>query len=134
MAGFGFRLQTAAQRCRRMAGTGEGDSPFDYKIIKLNKVRSPSVRFGFLESNSNGACSDGNTSLLQWLEVDPTGGYEGVAYRHNGGTTTNIAFYDGHVEGRRSERVVSPRAWCPGYPNSHLSFYVRFCQVVLWYF
>lgn len=99
------------------AGTGEGDSPFDYKIIKLNKVRSASVRFGFLESNSNGACSDGNTSLLQWLEVDPTGGYEGVAYRHNGGTTTNIAFYDGHVEGRRSERVVSPRAWCPGYPN-----------------
>ena len=57
-----------------------------------------------------------------------------MAYRHNGGTTTNIAFYDGHVEGRRSERIVSPRAWCPGYPNSHLSFYVRFCQVVLWYF
>ena len=99
------------------SGTEASGNYYDFKIIKLTRVRKPSVRFGFLESNDNGACPDWNTSLLQWLAVNPTEKYEGVAYRHNGGTTTNIAFYDGHVEGRRSERVANPGNWAPNAPN-----------------
>jgi len=41
-------------------------------------------------------------------------------YRHNEGV--NLAFYDGHVEYRKKEKVWSQEAWDEGHPGMWSTF------------
>lgn len=86
----------------------------EYTIFRLNKMRRPSFCFGFLETTRGGRVALWLSSLAKWIQR----GDDTAAYRHNGGRTINITFFDGHVEGRTQSTVDAT-----SYSSSHPSYY-----------
>lgn len=87
----------------------------EYLLFRLNRVRAPSTRFGFLETNNEGRVWVWTSSLAAWLTNGPQERVAKGAYRHNGSTAMNVAFMDGHVECRNYTRVAG--TYTPTHPN-----------------
>ncbi len=90
----------------------------EHVVFRLNKVRTPSIRFGFMETNKEGRVWVWNTQLATWLASNPIDGITGsavAAYRHNGGRAMNITFFDGHVECRNYATVLG--TYTASHPN-----------------
>lgn len=97
-------------------------SGVEYTLYRLNKIHSPSKRFGFLESCCGGRVYNHLSSLTNWLSApqDQEEGRDGViAYRHGGGTQANCIFFDGHLEMRSHANVDGTN-----YSSSHPNFFL----------
>ncbi len=96
--------------------TGETDAA-EYILFRLNRVRAPSTRFGFLETNNEGRVWVWSSSLESWQTNGPLERKAKGAYRHNGSMAMNVAFMDGHVECRNYTRVAGT------YSTNHPNYY-----------
>lgn len=94
--------------------TGETNAS-EYILFRLNRVRAPSIRFGFLETNNEGRAWVWNSSLSIWQTNGPLERTPKGAYRHNGSMAMNAAFMDGHVECRNYTRIAG--TYTPTHPN-----------------
>ena len=95
---------------------GETDAA-EYILFRLNRVRAPSTRFGFLETNNEGRVWVWSSSLESWQTNGPLEKKAKGAYRHNGSMAMNVAFMDGHVECRNHTRVAGT------YSRNHPNYY-----------
>ncbi len=93
----------------------------DYALYRLNKIHSPSKRFGFLECCCGGRVFNWRSSLSEWLSApqdqEDRDGF--IAYRHGGGVQTNCIFFDGHLEMRSHANVDGTN-----YSSSHPNFFL----------
>ena len=92
---------------------GPFSDTWEYRFVRLNKVKQPSSRFGFLETNNEGR-TNSNYKWADWI-VDRNAVKTVPAYRHNGGRAMNIAFFDGHAELRDYTRVDYASTSDPNY-------------------
>jgi prepilin-type N-terminal cleavage/methylation domain-containing protein/prepilin-type processing-associated H-X9-DG protein len=94
-----------------------------YAAHKTMTVPSPASRLVFTESNDWRLHWKGANYAVGWdvLGHDTTAAYEAVLshgstlYRHAEGV--NVAFYDGHVEHRKKDKVWSQADWDAGQPG-----------------
>ena len=82
-----------------------GTNDAEHRVVYLNKVKSPSMKFAFLEANNSGRVQINLSTLARWQENGPAERVEKAAYRHNGGMYMNVVFYDGHVQCLPAGRV-----------------------------
>ena len=96
-------------------------SGVEYTLYRLNKIRTPSARFGFLESCCGGRVYNYTSSLSRWLSQPPdaTNRDGDIAYRHGGGLRANCIFFDGHLELRQHTRIDGTN-----YSSSHPNYYL----------
>ncbi len=93
-----------------------GTDEYEHTVWRLNKVKSPSTRFGFLETNNEGRVAYWASSLSGWIANGPTKSAAIAAYRHGGLQAMNVTLMDGHVENRR-HTWVADSSYNPGKPN-----------------
>ena len=89
----------------------------EYILFRLNRVRAPSTRFGFLETNNEGRVWLWSSSLTSWQTNGPLERVAKGAYRHNGSMSMNVAFMDGHVECRTHTKIAGT------YSTNHPNYY-----------
>ena len=69
-------------------------------FFKLNKIRTPSQKFAFMDITYNGRINYWRTDPNKyWQGGDGVGESEGqeyIAYRHSGKKAANVIYYDGH--------------------------------------
>lgn len=94
--------------------SGQTDAA-EYILFRLNRVRAPSIRFGFMETNNEGRVWLWSSSLTAWMTNGPLEVVAKGAYRHNGSMMMNVAFMDGHVECRSHTRVAG--TYSSNHPN-----------------
>ena len=101
---------------------------FGYAGHKNTTVPRPASKLFFSESNDWWFWWKGANYVQGWdvLHQDTIMPYKDVGcdgptlYRHNEGV--NLAFYDGHVEYRKKEKVWSQEAWDEGHPGMWSTF------------
>jgi prepilin-type N-terminal cleavage/methylation domain-containing protein/prepilin-type processing-associated H-X9-DG protein len=107
MAGYGYTGWRAATRPvdGSYAATYYNDVPDMWKFAyALKLVKKPGQKLAFVDSTdwAVNVWSSNPTSYWNNGEKYTSGG---VAYRHGNKQTTNCAFFDGHVENRRYDKV-----------------------------
>lgn len=81
---------------------GGGSSPAEWQLFRLNKVRTPSASFGFMECGTGGRVGFWNCLLTNY-EANPFNDNT-PAFRHPG-LRLNTVLFDGHVENRGYRQV-----------------------------
>ncbi len=94
-----------------------GTNDAEHRVVYLNKVKSPSMKFAFLEANNSGRVQIHLSTLARWQENGPAERMEKAAYRHNGGMYMNVVFYDGHVQCLPAGRVEAAQWNSPARKN-----------------
>ncbi len=99
----------------------DGSTSSERLVFRLNRVKAPSKKFGFMETTNNGSISNWSSApSLFWATGNKSGGASNAAYRHNGRQSMNITFFDGHVESRNYKSIQADSAYGWGPPNNKL--------------
>jgi prepilin-type N-terminal cleavage/methylation domain-containing protein/prepilin-type processing-associated H-X9-DG protein len=93
----------------------------EWQRVHIERVASTTTTIAFADSLNVKPGQDPPTSVEESPLIDPPSQtYPCIHFRHNGGSTANVAFLDGHVESWSEKKRNGPASyWATSYSSSY---------------